>query len=168
MEAKSSFENVAVTVEPADLAEVEEIVDGVRYKNDRKGGMYKMADKHIGHRVQDRRGRWVPGVSGNPQGRPRRTVEQRLLYRLARSMLDGDRLYNMCETVSDKAAAGDLDYVRFVFSYLVGTPVARTDINITSGEETLATWLADLRETQDLPPEAADPISNFPDRETVL
>lgn len=167
--SKSSFENVQINVTDEDLAVVEDILDLPAHKiaqdTPTEGQPLPAPVKPKGYH-----GRWAPGVSGNPQGRPRRTVEMRLLTRLARAVFSDDKMGRMCDNVADKAAEGDLDYVRFVFSYLVGTPVARTDVNITSGQDTLATWLADLRETEDMPPEIADPISNLPtpDRHTTL
>lgn len=79
---------------------------------------------------RDDKGRFVPGTTGNPAGRPRRAVEERMLRELGAKLDRNGTLPTILDKVIDEAKNGKEWAVRFVFEYMVGKPVQRTEQRI--------------------------------------
>lgn len=99
---------------------------------------------------KDEKGRFTPGnrYGGKSPGRPPRAVEEKLLQTLAEAIQTNGTLKDGLEKIKDGIKKGDLDYWKFVFSYLVGMPIQRQSVSL-SGQEMLADWLNDLRQAED-------------------
>lgn len=98
-------------------------------------------------------GKFVPGnraAVGNRGGRPPRATEERLLQELADAITTNGTLKACLDKVKEKFKAGDLDYIKFVFGYLVGMPVQRSSVSL-SGRDALEDWMNDLRQVDHEP-----------------
>ena len=80
--------------------------------------------------MRDERGRFRPGCSGNPGGRPRTAaLADRLRERLLEAARDGSTLADELVTrlIAD-ALEGDAQARRLVWAYAEGLPVARLEV----------------------------------------
>jgi len=74
--------------------------------------------------TRDEHGRWNEGVSGNPQGRPRKGMAWKdVVVDIGEEELEKSgttRKEYIVKTVFNKAASGDLDAIRLLWNSLVG------------------------------------------------
>ncbi len=98
---------------------------------------------------RDPRGRFAPGnklAVGNRGGRQPRRVEDRLIIELA-ARVSSNALAAILDKVVEEARAGKEWAIKFIYAYLVGQPIARQAISIST-QDALADWLLDLRRAQ--------------------
>jgi len=97
-----------------------------------------MADRDVS-------GRFVPGnqasakINGGNGGRPRRAVEERLLSELRTRLDCNGTLATILDKVIDEAKGGKEWAIRFIFEYMVGRPIQRTESKIAL-TELLESW----------------------------
>lgn len=77
--------------------------------------------------VRDKKGRFVPGVSGNPKGRSTKTKEERYLDILISTVTEQDWQAIVRRAVSD-AIKGDSTARKWLADYLIGPPVERKEV----------------------------------------
>ncbi len=78
--------------------------------------------------MRDRQGRWVPGTSGNPNGRPPsgESLAERIRETGGVVLPDGaSRMEAMCAKLWELAEAGSIPAIRLIFEYLEGRPLPR-------------------------------------------
>lgn len=78
--------------------------------------------------MQDRRpnGQWLPGVSGNPNGRQKLSVEDRL-FRIMASRVSDEDWKTIVDRQVTKARSGALPSATWIADRLMGKPVERTE-----------------------------------------
>lgn len=88
---------------------------------------------------RDEQGRWVPGVSGNPEGAKPETQEQKIIKRAIKEIVK-EYKENLAESLPAispiliaKALEGDMSAIKEVHDRVMGKPEQSTDI--TSGGE---------------------------------
>ena len=83
--------------------------------------------------------RFQPGNPGGP-GRPPRSQEDRILDAIIRNLPD-DQLEEFARIVVEKAVHGSVKDRRLMLEYLVGTPVQRNRVDVSSEMvELLKNW----------------------------
>jgi hypothetical protein len=93
-----------------------------------EAAMLDMAERGA---VRDERGRFVPGMSGNPAGKPPGTRNRATLLRAS---LDAEDSPAMARVVIDKALAGDVATAKFCIARLMPQPRSRAiEIDLPSG-----------------------------------
>ena len=76
--------------------------------------------------MRDDRGRFQPGASGNPRGRPRgKTLSERL-----RKALTIKEQKAIIEVLIGMAKAGDLAATKLIFNYVDGLPVQKGEAQV--------------------------------------
>ncbi len=78
-------------------------------------------------------GKFVKGVSGNPNGRPRKEREERF-YEVAVSAVTFKDWREIIERAIYQAKRGDTAARKFLADYLMGTPVQKTEISGKDGD----------------------------------
>ena len=81
---------------------------------------------------RDKKGRFIPGVSPNPAGRKPRPVEVGVLE-LFRECVSMDDRRDIIAAAVVRAKRGDKGARDFIYSYLYGPPVQKTETAITGG-----------------------------------
>jgi len=76
----------------------------------------------------DTMGRWKPGQSGNPKGRPPREREVRYME-IALSAVSFAKWREIVKRAAEDAAAGDGQARRWLSDYLMGPPTQRTEFD---------------------------------------
>lgn len=102
--------------------------------------------------MRDDQGRFVPGTTGNPNGRPRKSTKAPVRDGLARALAQlqanatvetiEQSIADLWKPILARAADGDLDAAKLVFAYLQGKPPQTINHRIGEDEESL---LEDLR-----------------------
>lgn len=82
--------------------------------------------------ARDAKGRFLPGVSGNPHGRLPRQVETRLIDRLTARLSNGD-YDRILDAVIGRAQRGDIQAARLLLEYAIGKPPQRVDMTADVG-----------------------------------
>jgi hypothetical protein len=77
-------------------------------------------------------GKWKPGQSGNPNGRPCKTVEQEALDKFRAHFRNGN-FETILTALQKQANKGNVRAIQLVFDYLVGKPAQAIDLQ-SSGE----------------------------------
>jgi hypothetical protein len=77
-------------------------------------------------------GHWKKGHSGNPKGRPRKSVEEKYLSAL-RDAVTMDDLQKMFAVGLSRAKAGDLGWAKLIAEYLIGKPTQYVDAALQAG-----------------------------------
>jgi len=92
-------------------------------------------------KIRDEQGRFIPGVSGNPDGRPPETEETKIIKKAQRELISEykEKLAEALPLISPvliaKAMEGDMQAIKEVNDRVMGKAEAKTDI--TSGGEKL-------------------------------
>ena len=84
---------------------------------------------------REQNGRFGKGnqaAKGNNGGRPRRSVEERCIARLANIMTD-EELDKLLNTGLSTAQSGDAAWAKLILNYLVGLPIERKEISGPDG-----------------------------------
>ena len=78
-------------------------------------------------------GQFAKGHSGNPQGRPKRSTEERYLRALSTfvTMEDWEKIVR---SAVSRAKCGDSTARQWLSDYLIGKPVQRTEVSGPGGE----------------------------------
>jgi len=93
--------------------------------------------------IRDEQGRFIPGVSGNPDGRPPLTEEEKIVKKATKELVSEykEKLAEALPLISPvliaKAMEGDMQAIKEVNDRVMGKAEAKTDI--TSGGEKI-TW----------------------------
>lgn len=89
--------------------------------------------------IRDEQGRFVPGVSGNPDGRPKETEEEKLAKK-AREKFIEEYIQNLTEALPQitpvliqKASEGDMNAIKEVNDRVMGK--ARQNIGLDGGDK---------------------------------
>lgn len=91
--------------------------------------------------IRDEQGRFIPGVSGNPDGRPPLTEEEKIVKKAQKELISEykEKLAEALPLISPvliaKAMEGDMQAIKEVNDRVMGKAEAKTDI--TSGGEKL-------------------------------
>lgn len=89
--------------------------------------------------IRDEQGRFIPGVSGNPDGRPPLTEEEKIVKKAQKELISEykEKLAEALPLISPvliaKAMEGDMQAIKEVNDRVMGKAEAKTDI--TSGGE---------------------------------
>lgn len=92
-------------------------------------------------KIRDEQGRFIPGVSGNPDGRPPMTEEEKIVKKATKELIKeykealGEALPLISPVLIAKAKEGDMQAIKEVNDRVMGKAEAKTDI--TSGGEKL-------------------------------
>lgn len=80
--------------------------------------------------TRDKKGRFVPGVSGNPNGRP---PKGHSITDMFKQMLDNtpEKKLELVEAIYNAAIAGDSAAQKMIWNYMDGMPQQKTDVSIT-------------------------------------
>lgn len=78
-------------------------------------------------------GQFAIGHSGNPNGRPKRSTEERYLAALSRRVKMED-WYKIIDTALARAKAGDAAARQWLSDYLMGKPIQRQEITGADGD----------------------------------
>lgn len=85
--------------------------------------------------IRDEAGRWVEGHSGNPEGRPKRKTLTELIHdRLDR---EPEGWKDLVEIIISMAKKKDKEIIKELWHYTDGMPRQKTDVDVTSGGESL-------------------------------
>lgn len=87
-----------------------------------------MSDKP---KERDERGRFAPGNSGNPTGRPKRSVEEASLDRFRARYSNGE-WSALLDALDRQVKRGNIQAIRLVFEYLLGKPSQPVDMQSDS------------------------------------
>ena len=74
--------------------------------------------------------RWKPGESGNPNGRPKRSVEEAALEKF-RSRFNNGNFGTVLDSLDRLVQRGNVRAIELVFEYLLGKPTQRHEIDAT-------------------------------------
>lgn len=86
---------------------------------------------------RDEQGRFVPGTSGNPLGRPSETPEQRVVKRVLKGILEdyknrlAEALPELSYILIEKAKSGDLGAIKEIHDRVMGRPHQTTESETT-------------------------------------
>jgi hypothetical protein len=69
-----------------------------------------------------------PGESGNPNGRPKRSVEEAALEQF-RSHFRNGNMGAVIDSLQRQAARGNVQAIRLVLEYMLGKPPQEVDLN---------------------------------------
>lgn len=96
--------------------------------------------------IRDDKGRFVPGISGNPDGRPKgKTITEVVRARAEAMGDDGKPLKEkLADVLITMAMNGDLRALELIWNYLDGKPKQEIDIGDTSEIEGMRNELNDL------------------------
>lgn len=102
---------------------------------------------------RDRRGRWAKGTTGNPNGRPRKVIEEKYLEAFRQAVTIDDLIVILKEGLS-KAKKGNLPWAQFICDYLIGKPTQYVTADVaTDGQHHLKIeYVNDWRNTVDTTP----------------
>lgn len=87
--------------------------------------------------IRDEQGRFIPGVSGNPEGRPPETIEQKIIKKAVKELIadykEGltDALESIKPVLIAEALKGNMQAIKEINDRTMGKPEQVTDI--TSG-----------------------------------
>lgn len=73
-----------------------------------------------------------PGQTGNPKGRPRKSVEEKYL-KAVYSAIKPDELKEIMVMLARAAKRGDVQAAKLLLSYVVGMPVQKNEITGADG-----------------------------------
>lgn len=91
-------------------------------------------------------GRWQPGQSGNPGGRPKRPAAERYLRALEQGVTLAE-WKEIVEKAVSQAQKGDSRARTWLSEYLIGKPIQRTEISGPDGKP------IETKQTHDVDPE---------------
>ena len=74
--------------------------------------------------------RWKPGESGNPNGRPKRSVEEAALEKFRQRFNNGS-FGDVLDALERQVQRGNIRAIELVFEYLLGKPTQRHEIDAT-------------------------------------
>ena len=86
--------------------------------------------------IRDEQGKFVPGVSGNPEGRPPETPEQKIIKKATQELVKNykDTLAEALPQVSPvliaKAIAGDIQAIKELHDRVMGRPEQKTEFDV--------------------------------------
>lgn len=82
---------------------------------------------------RDEKGRFVPGVSGNPKGRP---PKEHSLTDAVREFFDAnpEKKHELVKSVVNRAVRGDVTAAKLVWEYMDGKATQRTEIKDVTEE----------------------------------
>ncbi len=72
--------------------------------------------------------KWKPGQSGNPNGRPKRTVEEAALEKFRQRFNNGS-FGDVLDALERQVIRGNIRAIELVFEYLLGKPTQRHEID---------------------------------------
>ena len=81
---------------------------------------------------RDESGKFIKGVSGNPQGRPKKEREERF-YEITLSTVGFEDWKAIIQKAVKQAKAGDSMARKFLADYIMGPPVQRSEVTGKDG-----------------------------------
>src|SRR3990167_7410154 len=87
--------------------------------------------------IRDEQGRWLPGVSGNEEGRPPETPEQKFIKKAAREFIEEHKeklaasLPKISPVLIEKALGGDMIAIKDIEDRVMGKPTTPIEGNFT-------------------------------------
>lgn len=102
-------------------------------------------------------GTWLPGQSGNPNGRPPKGLS---VSETIRDMINGkpDIKKALASKLLEMALRGDLQSIKELLDRIEGKPMFRAEVsNVTPPQPILGSPLSDELRTNDSDPEAPEP-----------
>lgn len=88
-------------------------------------------------KIRDEQGRFVEGVSGNPNGRPAITEEQKLVKKAIKQFISehkqslAEALPAISPVLIGQALNGNILAIKEVHDRVMGKPLQETDLNVT-------------------------------------
>ena len=79
---------------------------------------------------RDNKGRFIPGNSGNPTGRPSRSVEEAALDKFRKHFNNG-RFEDTLDALDELIRRRNVRAIELVYEYLLGKPTQRHEIDAT-------------------------------------
>lgn len=84
--------------------------------------------------VRDENGRFIKGVSGNPNGRPKKERELRY-YEIMQTTCTFVEFKAICQKAVDQAKRGDAVARKWLADYLIGAPAQKHELSGIDGGE---------------------------------
>jgi len=81
------------------------------------------------------KGRFAPGVSGNPGGKPLRAFSRAQFMAILRGVMTDSVIAKVIERARDQALAGNRDAREWLFNYLAGAPTQSHDVSVRSASQ---------------------------------
>jgi len=84
--------------------------------------------------ARDETGKWKPGTTGNPKGRPPRATEEQSINYLRNFLLEnnGEKLQELIAAGFRHASRGNAQMMRVMLSYFWGSPPQSLDLTTDS------------------------------------
>ena len=89
---------------------------------------------------RDKQGKFIPGVSGNLEGRPIDTSEQKIIKKATKEIIKKykkdltEALPKISPVVIEKAVGGDIQFIKEVHDRVMGKSLQKTDLT-SKGEK---------------------------------
>lgn len=89
--------------------------------------------------TRDNKGKFLPGVSGNPRGRATKSRELKYVEQLQKR-LTPEVYRDILDVLIRGAKRGDTKMIQILLDYAIGKPVQRTEISGMDGEPVGIIW----------------------------